>query len=434
MAGLSTTDTPMSDMFVSTGGLPSSLGGNTLPLDAGPTGAERDPQLYNPMNLAPSNMAPQQRPYSSAPMEWGLNAHSNSSDTRAAMDFTKQSNWTQQVVEELKDFLYILSRDGNLLYVSPSCKTLTGYELNHLVGKPILEFVHADDRATFSREFNDSAASGNSIRFHYRFKKLDGSYLIFEVHGHAHPMGETMSSEPQKGTPIVFLMVARPYPNKSTQLLDSFLDLKFEKDRLMRKIADLKKEEVESEAHQQWLQKQDNAQNITPDNTVSREDSSKALSEASTEFRTMLPFPAKSGRPTGTNQNSNDTAPNPGSDSTAEKVSRFDDDSYLLGIELMTGLRYCDGERSHGISTGDPSAVLIQSGTSVAVPGEREHRAGGNGDKKKKQKGPSDYICTDCGALASPEWRKGPNGPKTLCNACGCESTPEFHIYLFCYQ
>ena len=23
------------------------------------------------------------------------------------------------------------------------------------------------------------------------------------------------------------------------------------------------------------------------------------------------------------------------------------------------------------------------------------------------------------GTLESPEWRKGPNGPKTLCNACG---------------
>ena len=25
----------------------------------------------------------------------------------------------------------------------------------------------------------------------------------------------------------------------------------------------------------------------------------------------------------------------------------------------------------------------------------------------------------NAGTLDSPEWRKGPNGPKTLCNACG---------------
>ncbi len=28
-------------------------------------------------------------------------------------------------------------------------------------------------------------------------------------------------------------------------------------------------------------------------------------------------------------------------------------------------------------------------------------------------------MCSFCGTQTSPEWRKGPNGPKTLCNACG---------------
>ena len=29
------------------------------------------------------------------------------------------------------------------------------------------------------------------------------------------------------------------------------------------------------------------------------------------------------------------------------------------------------------------------------------------------------HICVQCGRTESPEWRRGPNGPKTLCNACG---------------
>ncbi|ORX61882.1 GATA-domain-containing protein [Hesseltinella vesiculosa] len=29
------------------------------------------------------------------------------------------------------------------------------------------------------------------------------------------------------------------------------------------------------------------------------------------------------------------------------------------------------------------------------------------------------YVCMDCGTTTSPEWRRGPHGPKTLCNACG---------------
>jgi hypothetical protein len=42
------------------------------------------------------------------------------------------------------------------------------------------------------------------------------------------------------------------------------------------------------------------------------------------------------------------------------------------------------------------------------------------GKKKKKVRHPPDqFVCRTCGRTDSPEWRKGPDGPKTLCNACG---------------
>ncbi|KAI0698374.1 hypothetical protein BC835DRAFT_1269062, partial [Cytidiella melzeri] len=28
-------------------------------------------------------------------------------------------------------------------------------------------------------------------------------------------------------------------------------------------------------------------------------------------------------------------------------------------------------------------------------------------------------TCLGCGATSTPEWRRGPMGPRTLCNACG---------------
>lgn len=103
-------------------------------------------------------------------------------------------------------------------------------------------------------------------------------------------------------------------------------------------------------------------------------------------------------------------------------------------IEMLTGLRYSEGERSKGISTGDMSPSLIRGDIGVPFSAEKELRAGWS-EKKKKHRKVDEYVCTDCGTLESPEWRKGPKGPKTcaampisvsqidvghrLCNACG---------------
>ena len=111
-------------------------------------------------------------------------------------------------------------------------------------------------------------------------------------------------------------------------------------------------------------------------------------------------------------------------------MARYEGSSHVDGIEMLTGLRYRDGERSHGISTGDTSPALIRGDAGIAIPVDKDGRYGtnngtasslGGGDKKfsKKLKAADEYVCTDCGTLDSPEWRKGPNGPKTLCNACG---------------
>lgn len=42
----------------------------------------------------------------------------------------------------------------------------------------------------------------------------------------------------------------------------------------------------------------------------------------------------------------------------------------------------------------------------------------GNGASSKSGNAPQ-YVCVTCGRTDSPEWRKGPMGAKTLCNACG---------------
>lgn len=350
-------------------------------------------------------------------------------------EFTKRRNWSQRVIEELKDFLHILTPDGRILYVSPSCKNLTGYGPQQLVGKFIGEFVHPDDSGIFMREFNESIASGNPLRFFYRFKKEDGTYMIFECDGHPHISSDTAgavfgnmsgsnSMAPVSALCRGFFMMARPYPTKNAALLDSFLEHKIENERLMKKITDLKREEAE-ENEQQDRQWQDQSgppslkRDVTSSEGASRMDTTSDAPGLATKYQGMPPParpPISNTALTRQNLDSALSAQRP--DSMADKMSRYEGSNHLETIEMLTGLRYRDGERSHGISTGDTSPALIRGDAGIAILLDRD-REGHQKEKKKKLKMADEYVCADCGTLDSPEWRKGPKGPKTLCNACG---------------
>ncbi|MCJ1327447.1 blue light receptor [Thelotrema lepadinum] len=333
-------------------------------------------------------------------------------------EFTKRRNWSQRILEELKDFLHILTPDGRITYASPSSEQLTGYKQEELVGKFVAEFIHQDDNAIFVREFNESIASGNMLRLFYRFRKADSTYMIFETVGHPHLTSEQNPSVPRNAAGYCrgFFMMGRPYPAKNASLLDSFLEHKIENERLTRRIAELKKEEREEDEAQQ---RQMMTENTTSGNmTESRGGDSEQTPTTATRDQTLMPPPAK---PTLSNmqltrENLHDATASFKQDSINDKMARYEGATHLETIEMLTGLRYRDGERSKGISTGDASPTLIRGDVGIAISADKDGRGG---DKKKKLKVADEYVCTDCGTLDSPEWRKGPSGPKTLCNACG---------------
>lgn len=331
-------------------------------------------------------------------------------------EFTKRRNWSQRVIEELKDFLHILTPDGRITYVSPSVDHLLGYKPEQLVGHFINDYIHTDDNAIFVREFNESIASGNTMRLFYRFRKADGTFAIFETIGHAHLTSEQTNFAPRNAGGFCrgFFMMGRPYPTKNANLLDSFLEHKIENERLTRKIADLKREEREEDEAQQ--------RHWASEKTVSNADFTTESENQGTLSidRSLMPPPAKPpiSNVQLTKENLHDATASFKQDSINDKMARYEGATHIETIEMLTGLRYRDGERSKGISTGDASPTLIRGDAGIAISVDKDGRAS---DKKKKLKVADEYVCTDCGTLDSPEWRKGPSGPKTLCNACGCK-------------
>ncbi|KAF2758593.1 hypothetical protein EJ05DRAFT_358495 [Pseudovirgaria hyperparasitica] len=334
-------------------------------------------------------------------------------------EFTKRRNWSQRVLEEIRDFLHILTPDGRILYVSPSAKQLTGYDHGQLLGHFINEYVHPDDSGIYIKEFNEAIASGNSLRFFYRFRKEDGTYVIFESHGHAHLSSEPVALGTHGGHTYCrgFFMMARPYPTKNAALLDSFLEHKIENERLMKRIAELKREEQEENeaADRAYAESKTGPTSTSVSETRTGK---RSVSDNMAQYNGMPP-PAK---PTISNtaltrQNLDEALAASKPDSINDKMARYEGATHIETIEMLTGLHYRDGERAKGISTGDTSPQLIRGDAGIAILVDKDNR--GSSDKKKKLKVADEYVCTDCGTLDSPEWRKGPNGPKTLCNACG---------------
>jgi PAS domain S-box-containing protein len=357
---------------------------------------ERGALVLSPMDNAMSGAG-------AGPLPTGFGTQLGVSGGSTLTEFTKRRNWPQRVVEELKDFLHILTPDGRIVYISPSGEVLTGYTREELVGKFIVDFIHTDDSGIFVREFNESIASGNALRFFYRFKKKDGTYTIFESHGHPHLTSEAAQFGPNNGSSFCkgFFMMARPYPTKNAALLDSFLEHKIENERLTKRIADLKREEAEEadESHKSWLKKQEGRSEIQSEETDTLGSTTTSMpSHIANPDALAMPPPAKPSSVNAalTRQNLEDANAGSRPDSINDKMARYEGATHIETIEMLTGLRYQDGERSHGISTGDQSPALIRGDAGIAIPVDKEARGG---DKKKKIKLPDEYVCTDCGML-----------------------------------
>lgn len=65
--------------------------------------------------------------------------------------------------------------------------------------------------------------------------------------------------------------------------------------------------------------------------------------------------------------------------------------------------------------------VFAESMPSASNPDSEDSKAGFAGSDTKKRRGRAapPGRCHSCNRAETPEWRRGPDGARTLCNACG---------------
>jgi PAS domain S-box-containing protein len=87
------------------------------------------------------------------------------------------------LAENATDVISRHDLQGAVLYVSPSCRAVLGYEPADLIGQPGLDLVHPDDRATVDSAQATAADRTRPFTVSFRICRKDGTYIWFESIG-----------------------------------------------------------------------------------------------------------------------------------------------------------------------------------------------------------------------------------------------------------
>jgi len=89
----------------------------------------------------------------------------------------------RKLAEISLDMIGLVKMDATIMFVSPSCATILGFEPNELIGTTTFSHTHPDDipsvKAFFS-DLIDEGANAPPRPYQYRAKRKDGSYIWLE--------------------------------------------------------------------------------------------------------------------------------------------------------------------------------------------------------------------------------------------------------------
>lgn len=300
--------------------------------------------------------------------------HSQTSAQKSpsTFEFTKRKRWADLLAAELVDAVtFILSPTSKILYCGASVTELLGWRSSDLIDCDFTDFIRYAEQDDFLRNFRQCLEANFEIllQVHLRCRESLPALpstpreVLFELKGYSHYILE-------HGTDCTcVLMVAKPLISRNTTTLRTYIELTVENERLKSKVEGLKSIVASQPALPE-----------PPSSTVN------SMYATSMMGPPMVP-PTSVDPPT----------------------------SYYIASNLSTSTL---GDTK---GTKDYSADSLHDSESIPTSSSTDDDVGDGAKRKKLKKGlgAEQYVCITCGRTDSPEWRKGPLGPKTLCNACG---------------
>lgn len=84
------------------------------------------------------------------------------------------------ITESADDLITVIDHDGRRLYASPGYSKIFGYSGDELLGTPMDDQIHPDDRETILAVRLEAFEKGTAPRQEYRFRRKDGEWRMLE--------------------------------------------------------------------------------------------------------------------------------------------------------------------------------------------------------------------------------------------------------------
>ncbi|MFO8113284.1 MAG: PAS domain S-box protein [Desulfosalsimonadaceae bacterium] len=113
----------------------------------------------------------------------GAIAHDITEQKQAEAALREKTQLLQSITDNMFDLVALTDMQGNFTYVGRSHESL-GYDLDALIGKNVMDFVHPDDSSQVNSAFEEFITTQDDNRkVEYRYRAADGTYRWFETVG-----------------------------------------------------------------------------------------------------------------------------------------------------------------------------------------------------------------------------------------------------------
>ncbi|KAK9719353.1 hypothetical protein K7432_004858 [Basidiobolus ranarum] len=345
--------------------------------------------------------------------------------------------WNKMLIDEADDFIHVLSLKGVFCYASTSCRKLLEYEPEELVGQSISKICEPSDLNPVMREIKETSNDSDTVTLLYRAKRKYSGYMWIEATG-------KLFSERGKSRKYIILS-GRPRPvyklsrgiisRSSGGVNDMDMWTKLSTEGMILHIASRCESLLEFTPSDL---EQTNFAFLFPQEHISGLNESLKNVQSGTTVKLHHKARTKQG------QFINVTSVfYPGNTEYQGKVAFVLCQTRVMQSELIQDVELDAYEASPMPQTDEISTdidnlfdilseihptnwqyemhllKLANRKLKEDIKKLQEHNHSITTKKKKKRSATIDKCCTSCKRTDSPEWRKGPEGPGTLCNSCG---------------